>query len=138
MEEELKGAISIVKLHISRAGNNKSKANKTSRHIPYQVLAIKEVNRFATTKLNWWLLCLKVLIKRPSMGHNGGLIALQKEQVINSIIVSVLVRLFCISISMDLLLYPFIQQREWRFRVQRLRNREVSNNNIKESSSSPI
>ena len=47
--------------------------------MPYWVLATKEVNRFAAAELNRWLLYLKVLIKRASIGHNGGLAASQEE-----------------------------------------------------------
>jgi len=35
IEEELKGAISVAELHTSRAGNDKSEANRTSRYMPY-------------------------------------------------------------------------------------------------------
>ena len=35
-----------------RVGNDKSEANRTSRYIPYWVLAIREVNRFAAAELN--------------------------------------------------------------------------------------
>ena len=35
MEEELKGDIGAVESPILRAGNNKSEANRTGRHMPY-------------------------------------------------------------------------------------------------------
>ena len=71
MEEELKGDIGAVESPTLRAGNNKSEANRTGRHMPYWVLAIREVNRFAAIELNRWLLYLKVLIERASAGHNS-------------------------------------------------------------------
>ena len=52
IEEELKGDIGAAESPMSRAGNDKSEADRTSRHIPYWVLAIKEVNRFTAAELN--------------------------------------------------------------------------------------
>ena len=75
MEEELKGDVSAVELRTSRAANDESEADRTSRHMPYWVLATKEVNGFVAAELNRWLLCLEVLIERASVGHDGGPVA---------------------------------------------------------------
>ena len=66
------------------------------------------MNTFAATEINWWLFGLKVIIRRVSAGHNGQLIALQEEQLINGVIVSILVRVLRISTSTEALLYPSI------------------------------
>ena len=79
VEEELKGDVSAVELCMSRAANNESEADGTGRYMPYWVLPIKEVNGFVATELNWWLLCLKVLIERASVGHDGRPAASQEE-----------------------------------------------------------
>ena len=52
MEEELKGDVGAAESRTLRVANDESEADGTSRHIPYWVLAIKEVNRFAAAELN--------------------------------------------------------------------------------------
>ncbi len=136
VEEELEGNISATESPRSRAGNNKNEADGTGRHMPYWVLPTKEVNGFAAAELNQWLLCLKVLIKRVSAGHDGQPAASQEEQLINGIMVSVLVRLLRMSTSTDPSLHPSIWRREWRSRVWRPRKREASNDNLEEGSGS--
>jgi hypothetical protein len=70
-------------------------------HMPYWVLFTNEVNAFAAVKINRWLFSLKVIIGRVSAGHDGRLAASQEEQLINSIMVSALVRVLRISTSTD-------------------------------------
>ena len=137
VEEELEGAVGAAESRMSRAGNDESEADGTGRHMPYWVLATKEVNGFAAAELNRWLLCLEVLIERASVGHDGGLAASQEEQVINGVMVSALVRLLRMSTSTDPSLYPSMWRREWRSRVWRPRNREASNDDVEEGSGSP-
>jgi hypothetical protein len=137
VEEELEGAVGAAESRTSRAGNDESEADGTGRHMPYWVLATKEVNGFAAAELNRWLLCLEVLIERASVGHDGGPAASQEEQVINGVMVSALVRLLRMSTSTDPSLYPSMWRREWRSRVWRPRNREASNDDVEEGSGSP-
>jgi hypothetical protein len=134
VEEELEGDVGAAESPTSRAANDESEADGTSRHMPYWVLATKEVNGFAAAELNRWLLCLEVLIERVSAGHDGRPAASQEEQVINGVMVSALVRLLRMSTSTDPSLHPSMWRREWRSRVWR--PREASNDDLEEGSGS--
>ena len=81
-------------------------ASRAAGHTPYWVLPTNEVNAFAAAEMNRWLFGLEVIIKRVSVGHDSRLAALQEEQLINSVMVSALVRVLYINTSIDPLLHP--------------------------------
>ena len=80
--------------------------------------------------MNRWLFGLEVIIRRISAGYNSQLVASQEEQLINSIIVSTLIRILYMSTSTD----PLAHLSIWlgkRRGGEREGESEASNKNIK-------